>query len=435
MLSTIRAVAVTWITASWIQRHRLGQILLETKAGRHNPHYVVWFIELTGPLDIEALNDAWVALQRRYPVLLYGFDADRERWNVGLAADPSSVTVCSGDAGREAVEAAIRAPFVLDSGPLCRLVVAKTGLVSHLLAVVVDHLVCDGRSMDRLISDLSNLYLQQLGTSEGVELAPPGPNYVDFVRHENGHLDSSAGLRDIEAALAAVEPLGVLPGVMLPGFTNQPGIDYTRHDRFVGRLEAGEARVLKKVARNSGLTLAALLTAAMHQALAELSANAEIGTPVVTSNRRRREHFGIVGWMATKFVLTSQPLKYRGQGYLNHFRHRFYGALRTPAVSWQRLLFEQHPEMFGNFSETPYITFNAMNLSEPEPAPTFAGLPYRELPIDIGGRDDSINSVWVISEGVDVCMKFKSDWYSHADIHSLWSAIRAIHRRWQSDKR
>ncbi|MFF4894606.1 condensation domain-containing protein [Micromonospora chersina] len=302
----------------------------------------------------------------------------------------------------------------------------------HLAALVVEHLVCDAWSMDRLIADLGVLYLKHSTREERPELPPSGPSYAAFAQRENEYLASPEGLRDIDAALAAIEPLGVLPEVKLPGFTGRQDIDYNRQGRLVGRIEADEAKRLTLFGRKAGMRLGALLAAAMHVALAELSGDAHVGTPVVTSNRRRPEDFGVVGWLATKFVLTSEPLAYAEGDYLRHFRDRFYMALRAPAVSWQRLLFEQYPHVFGNFSTTPIVTFNAVDRSTSKRGSAFVGLTVEELAVRLGGRDNSIMADWAISQGVDVSLDFKSDWYSYDDINMLWSATRDVHRRWLS---
>jgi hypothetical protein len=342
------------------------------------------------------------------------------------------VVVWGGGGGQPPADPPVRAPFDVAAGPLCRFVVAEVRPEVHLAAMVVDHLVCDAWSMDRLTAELGLLYTTYLAPRNGRELAPAGPSYAAFAQRENEYLDTAQGLRDIAAILAAIEPLGVLPEIAIPGFTGRRDVDYTRQGQLVGRIEADETTRLTLLARERGMTLAALLAAAMHLGLAELSGAAHVGTPVITSNRRRPEDFGVVGWVATKFVLTSQPLARVDGDYLRHFRERFYKALWSPAVPWQRLLFEQHPEMFGNFSSTPYVTFNAMDRSSSRRNSAFLGLTVEELPIRLGGRDDSIKADWVISDGVDVSIDFKSDWYSHDDVNTLWSTLRDIHRRWLS---
>lgn len=418
-------------TPSWIQRHRLGQIVREAAAGIHNPHYGVWYVRLDGQIDEEALHQAWLDLQRRYPVLLCGFDGERNIWLTGEPAPPGPLITCAGDQPRAAVENAVRAPFDLAAGPLCRLVTAREDSHTRLLALVVDHLVCDAWSMDRLVVDLDALYTRRLDPRNAPELPPPGPTYVDFTRRENAHLDSAEGRRQVRAALAAIEPVGVLPALALPGFSGRQDIDFTRQRQLVRKIDAPETAQLTLLARRSGLTLAGLLGASMHRALGELSGAATVGTPVVTSNRRHRADFGVVGWVATKFVLTSQPLGIIDhRDYLRHFRERFYAALRGPAVPWQRLIAEQHPQVFGDFTTIPYVTFNAVDRSSTGRITAFAGLAAQEVPLHIGGRDDSIKADWVISEQVDVLLSFKTDWYSSEDVEALWSATRRVHRQW-----
>lgn len=127
----------------------------------------VEWLELEGPLDRDALRQAFQALVARHESLRTVFveHADgsvRQR----VVPDASIALPCSelppGEAGRAALEAALAeerdTAFDLATGPLLRLRLLRVAPEHHHLLVTMHHIVCDGWSMALLTSELAAAY-------------------------------------------------------------------------------------------------------------------------------------------------------------------------------------------------------------------------------------------------------------------------------------
>lgn len=149
---------------------------------------VALLLELTGPVDHDAVADAMVDLVRRHAVLATGFvDRDgtispvptriAERWRperldlTAAAPDDAFTRV------REFIGAAARRGLTFDETPVVTGLVATVRFDLGLAAFVVDHLVCDAASLDVLFEDLAASYQDRVAGSvpdlSGPSSSPP----------------------------------------------------------------------------------------------------------------------------------------------------------------------------------------------------------------------------------------------------------------------
>jgi len=123
-----------------------------------------------GPLDVPALAAALDAVVARHPVLS---SAVAERDGVPVlvpAAAPTVALVADGE-----LDALVRRPFDLTTGPLARFALAATGPDRHVLLVVVHHLVFDGASTDVFVRDLAAAYRSGGPVGQRLDGPPPEP--------------------------------------------------------------------------------------------------------------------------------------------------------------------------------------------------------------------------------------------------------------------
>ncbi|MGW2182455.1 condensation domain-containing protein [Streptomyces sp. NPDC001732] len=154
-------------------------LLEQLRPGRTEYNVVdLWAVD--GPLDTSALEAAVGDVLQRHEVLRTTFHLiDGEPVQrihpvsaVGLEVIPG---VLEGAAAHERVESLARTPFDLTSAPLVRWTLLRTGTDTHLLQLVVHHLVVDGWSLEILLSDLSACYAARLRGAEPRLPAVPTP--------------------------------------------------------------------------------------------------------------------------------------------------------------------------------------------------------------------------------------------------------------------
>ncbi|MFB8167461.1 condensation domain-containing protein [Kitasatospora purpeofusca] len=429
------------LRASWNHRHRLGQTREDAERGVFNPHHSTLPLVLHGTLDTAALNRAWHAVQRRHPALLSGFDADRALWHVG-AAEPQDLRRLPAGADEEADRAAVREaviePFDLVDGPVARLVVLPRSPQETYFALVTEHMVSDGWSLNALIRDLAVLYGQEVGAA-----VPPLPPvelpFQEFVRRQNLAVDSPAGRAALARLAARLDGVGAIPAMPVEGFSGATGIRYEENEDFVRRLPGGLCRDLAAAARPLRMTGLNLMHAALHRALYERSGRPVVATTLSTANRELPGLTHTVGWFASKTVLASEPGRHPDPvGYLRHFRERILTTLDDSDLPWPALIDLMDPQALGRQATVPYVTFNARPLGMRRSVGEIEIPGVRTAPLRIsnGWHDAAIATFWDEDEdGVTVNVMFKTDWYTAPDVLALWDAVEARLHRWAEELR
>ncbi|MFC9795696.1 amino acid adenylation domain-containing protein [Streptomyces sp. NPDC127584] len=207
-------------------------------------------VDLTGPLDTDALDLACRTVAAHHPALSSrpGPDASVRTCEV---PNPRHVDCTPGELDAALVEERA-APFDTETGPLCRFTLFRAGPEHHVLLVAAHHLVLDGESKDRLVADLAAAY-------RGDPL-PPAPE----IRQR------TAGPEALVAARAYWEERGYTPGPpVLPGFVPPPdgGMVAAPGAEVPFRLDGGRRAALAETALKLGVTRFELLLAAWHALL------------------------------------------------------------------------------------------------------------------------------------------------------------------------
>ncbi|MEU7047224.1 condensation domain-containing protein, partial [Streptomyces eurythermus] len=205
-------------------------------------------LELTGPLDREALATALTRLVARHEALRTGLlRQDGRLLQVVLGPDqvraelayedldggPGPAVLADGDLGGgpgpaapagedpggrpgptaralERAEREFRRPFALARPPLLRALLLRTGADRHVLVLTVHHTVCDGASVAVLVDGLLGEYAR---VRRGEPAAPPpdGPGFADWAAWQEERLvpERERLLAHWKRALAGVTPLAL----------------------------------------------------------------------------------------------------------------------------------------------------------------------------------------------------------------------------------
>ncbi|WP_159104897.1 condensation domain-containing protein [Plantactinospora sp. BB1] len=272
-------------------------------------YHMQWTARLRGRLDLAALDRAVTALVARHEVLRTRFTVLAGRPNQVIDA-PRPVTVpvtdLTGVRPEQARRDAARAvrveesatPFDLATGPVHRARLVRLGPEEHLLVWTMHHIAGDGRSMNRLSTEIAALYRAELtGAPSGLPELPV--QYVDFAAWQRDRLQGPAG----EAALSYWrEQLAGAEQLELP--TDRPrGALRTGGAVHSFELDAELVGRLRELGGRHGATLFMTLLAGFATLLHRYTGQRDftIGCPV--SDRHQAETANLIGLFLNVLVM------------------------------------------------------------------------------------------------------------------------------------
>lgn len=266
-------------------------------------HYTIPLpLELHGPLQIGALENALRAMRDRHKILRAVFRlVDGEPQQIEqdeafhLAVSELSI---SDTTQSETLRAAIEdAPFDLANGPLLRAHLVRYSSQQHTLLLAFHHMVMDGWSLEIFVQELAALYA-------GDSLAPLPIQYSDYARHLQQQPAQSSQISAKAFWQATLQDAPVAHSLAL----DRPRA--ARPDRLGARLarplDAKLYSRLQALAQQHGSTLYTVLHAALAVLLARFSSETDvvIGAPV--ANRQMPQVAGLLGYFANVLPLRSQ---------------------------------------------------------------------------------------------------------------------------------
>ncbi|QKV97162.1 aminotransferase class III-fold pyridoxal phosphate-dependent enzyme [Streptomyces sp. NA02950] len=159
-------------------------------------------LELTGELDLPALDAALTAVRQRHPALRAVCSADGRDLVVEHDAASTTVvhTVAPEDSPQTVIDERANTPFDLRTGPLFRAMVLRHSEDRHHLLVSGHHVVFDGTSMVAVLNDLADGYTR---VTQGRALARVQPGRVQPAYPEPAADKREAALDHWQQRLAA----------------------------------------------------------------------------------------------------------------------------------------------------------------------------------------------------------------------------------------
>ncbi len=132
-------------------------------------------LRLNGVLDVEALRRALRRLVERHESLRTTFSANGETQIITAVSEISlPLEVCATEVdASETLDRAVQCSFDLVQGPLFRATLVRTSAETHLLALVVHHIVCDGWSLGIMMRELGELYSAEVAHRDPKLAAAP----------------------------------------------------------------------------------------------------------------------------------------------------------------------------------------------------------------------------------------------------------------------
>ncbi|MEX5633992.1 amino acid adenylation domain-containing protein [Parafrankia sp. FMc2] len=180
--------------------------------GAVDPYTIQFVADIGGPLDVDRLRRATVALLDRHPNLRVSFWDQGVPHPVQIVPDHAAPAWREVDCARTELDALAdrerRVPFDLANGPAMRFALARTEPGHHRLIGTVHHIVVDGWSVPTMLRDLVGGYLGD-GRTDHLPPVRPYRDYVAWLGRQDPALARSAW-RDYLADLA--EPSILAPG-------------------------------------------------------------------------------------------------------------------------------------------------------------------------------------------------------------------------------
>lgn len=276
-----------------------GMLYHAAFAENSSVYRVVTSVRVSAAFDRDMLRAAVDNTAARHPSLRCSFDLARYSEPLQLVHHAVSIPIETGEDLRrldeESRSAAIKAwaeqakftRFDPQIPPLLKFVVHACGADSFELSVIEHHVVLDGWSDMRMLSEIVDRYLAQASGQSPLELPEVRSTYRDFVAAERAVLADQESRAYWRGLLRDVEPTP-LPGRVLSSDGHE-GFQEAAHRRFDVPLPAEIAGELRELSRREGLPLKSVLAAAHLCVLRLVSGNDEVLTGVVANVRLEQE--------------------------------------------------------------------------------------------------------------------------------------------------
>ncbi|MDB9344758.1 amino acid adenylation domain-containing protein [Nodularia spumigena CS-586/05] len=271
---------------------------------------VSFFWQISGLLNISALEKAILEIVQRHEILRTSFSVVNESpiqviytqteleievldWRQVSEKDQFSKA-------KHLATAELQQPFNLSKAPLLRVKLIKLADQSHLLLLVIHHIVCDGWSMDILRKELFTLYTA-FCNGESSSLLPLSLQYADFAHWQRSYLQGETLNKQLnywQQQLAEINPL-----LELPTDYPRPSVQSFRGRSEFIQIDLNLTQKLKRLSQESGTTLFMTLLAVFTLLLSRYSNQNDIIVGSAIANRNRREIEPLIGFFVNTLAL------------------------------------------------------------------------------------------------------------------------------------
>ncbi|MFZ5975058.1 MAG: amino acid adenylation domain-containing protein, partial [Bacillota bacterium] len=266
----------------------------------HTAYNIPFALQLTGPLNIQALEKAFHRLIKRHDVLRTGYVlrgnelCQQIRKHVNFSLDYME---CPASRLRSVLKG-LNKPFDLAAPPLMRATVLRTKPENHILYINLHHSICDARSAEILLEELSILYSKEIPIGKDID-------YKDYTLWHLEFLESEAGKS--QSAYWNAHLQGELPLLNLQ--TDYPrGAKQTFEGARVRFEVPGNLlNRMREFAREQNVTLFMLLLGAYNVFLQKYTAQEDIIVGVPVAGRTRDELRNMFGMFVNTLPVRNNP--------------------------------------------------------------------------------------------------------------------------------
>ncbi|MFO0761783.1 MAG: condensation domain-containing protein, partial [Byssovorax sp.] len=347
-------------------------------------------VRLEGRLDVDALSRALAEIVRRHEVLRTTF-ATVDGRPVAVVHDGSDLTLSltrwtsmpaeeRDQAIRDLSAAEARRPFDLASGPMIRARLIQLDETTHVLVLMMHHIVSDGWTRGVLNHELALLY--QAFTAGAPSPLPELPvQYADYAAWQRRWLTGDVLDRQLAYWKKALE--GAPRTLDLPTDRPRPRVSAHKGARTFFSYPRDLSRALEALCRREGVTLFMALLAAFDVLLHRYSGQRDllVGSPI--AGRTHAETEPLIGFFVNTLVLRAEidptaPFR----DLLRQVKARSIDAYAHQDMPFERLVQELAPERDLARAPLFQVLFTLQNA--PREAMTLPGLTLRLLGAESG---------------------------------------------------
>jgi len=394
---------------------------------RQSPVYnIPAAIQISGPLNIDALRRSLNAVIRRHEVLRAGFQIQKgkpiQRIQSELEIELPGIDLTDLTPANQHRESQFlaylegRRPFNLSQAPLLRAKLLRLSQQEFILLLTMHHIVADGWSIGVLIQEIAALYNAYL-QNQAPRLPALPIQYADFAHWQRNWLQGDVLEKQLNywrQQLAGVPPVLELP----LDFPRPATLQYRgAHARFT--LSAELSTALKNLSRQHGATPFMTLLAAFQTLLYRYTGQPDIcvGTPI--ANRNREEIENLIGFFVNTLVMRAQfDPNLTFTELLEQVR-----TVTTGAYSHQDLPFEMLVEALRpdrNMSHSPLFQVMFDFQETPRQTLTLADLKLRVLDIETDlAKFDLLFTVIDTNDGFQCAFEYNTDLFKAVSIERM----------------
>ena len=274
---------------------------------------VPFFWQISGVLNVSALEKAIATIIQRHEVLRTSFAVvDESPIQVIHAHLQLKLQVLDwrqvskehqlSKARQLAIEE-LQQSFDLSKPPLLRVKLLQLAEKSHLLLLVIHHIVCDGWSMDIFRRELFALYTA-FCNGESSPLPELLLQYADFAHWQRQWLQGE--ILQTQLNYWQKQLADVLPLLELPTDKPRPSVQSFKGRSEFLELNADLTQQLKRLSQESGTTLFMTMLAAFALLLSRYSRQQDIVVGSAIANRNRREIEPLIGFFVNTLALRTK---------------------------------------------------------------------------------------------------------------------------------
>jgi amino acid adenylation domain-containing protein len=404
----------------------------QAEGERHSAYNIATSMRLIGPLDLDALGEAFNQIVARHEPLRTTF-SQRDGELIAIVAHPRPLDLAvhdlrnlavadRGDGADRIAQAEADRPFDLESDLAVRATLVRIAQAEHRLTLVVHHIAADGWSLEIIWEELAMIYAARR-RGDSPALPELSARYADYAAWQRRHLNGPAFERMLDywlKRLAGLEPLELPTDRARP-----PSLSYLA-DSIEIVLPASLIARVREICRLRGVTPQMALLAVFQATLGRLTGRDDVAVGVPHAGRSRLEFERLVGCFVNLVVMRADLRDNPSfDAMLTRTRSAALDALEFQNLPFDRLVQELQPDRCRNRNPLVQVVFQLLDLAAPDlgavgievsPLPNPSARVRFDIEVVVAPRGDYL---------VATC-RYATDLFNRSTIERLGTSFRVL---------
>ncbi len=389
-------------------------------------------VTLTGKLDVDALQRTVGEIIRRNENLRTSFTQDNglprvvisEEVDCSLQRIDARAIAAQGSAELIRYTSRLAQDRIdITHAPLLRVHLLATGEDTHVLLLVVHHIVFDGWSMGLFVRELEELY-RAYSSGATSTLAPLTLQYTDFTIWQKKWLES--GVLDRQLAYWKKQLAGAPPVVNFPADHRRPQAEMFRGYRRKLVIQPQLVQEIEALSQQHGVTLFMTLLACFDVLLARYTGLEDVVVGSPSAGRSRSELSDVMGFFVNNLVLrTDLSGDPTFSTLLTRVREVTLQAYEHQDVPFDQLVQALHPERSPDHSPLFQTMFILQNF--PITRAEMPGLTLETMELEFSSaRFDLTVEIFPMDGSLDIYFDYNSDLYDDATMARVQAHYQTV---------